>query len=118
MITLISWLLIAAYSAIIAYLSLTSGSNSAPLFPHADKVMHFLAYMGFALVCIPQINSLKRATCAFILIALFGGAMELLQSLTPDRMPSILDMLANTLGAGAGAVGALWLRAKVYKRFF
>ena len=48
-------------------------------------------------------------TC-FIIAVIYGALMEHLQSFSPGRLPSVLDIILNTLGAGGMVV---WLRWKI-----
>jgi VanZ family protein len=73
---------------------------------HSDKVVHFAGYavlmFWWAQVLVHQRWKLAVA------VVLFGGAIELLQGLTPDRDPDVLDALANTGGVLLG-----WLAARL-----
>ncbi|HMB77938.1 MAG TPA: hypothetical protein VKN76_16195 [Kiloniellaceae bacterium] len=75
----------------------------------SDKANHTLAYgcvmlaggLGFWL----GRQRLLLAGGLFLL----GGAMELLQGLTPTRQMSLLDMVANTIGIAVGLLLAVLL---------
>lgn len=73
---------------------------------HLDKVVHLL---GYALLMFwwAQLIIERRWRLA-LAVALFGIAIELLQGLTPDRLPDPLDALAN-----AGGVLLGWLAARL-----
>lgn len=76
------------------------GDNSS----HTDKLVHIA---GYALLMFwwAQLIGFPRWRLA-LAVVLFGGAIELLQGLTPDRMPDLLDVLANTLGVLLGWIVA------------
>ncbi len=72
---------------------------------HIDKLVHLLGYavLMFWWAQLVTHRTLRLA----IAVVLFGVAIELLQGLTPDRMPDPLDALANTAGVLLG-----WLAAR------
>jgi VanZ family protein len=71
---------------------------------HADKIVHLAGYAVLTFWW-AQLVTRQRWKLA-IAVALFGIAIELLQGLTPDRMPDLLDALANSSGVLLG-----WLAA-------
>jgi hypothetical protein len=76
-----------------------------------DKALHFLAYFGLAGIVTMALKGDRRVLAALVLLALFGGVLEILQGAT-GRDCSVADELANTLGVAVGAgTGwiALWL---------
>jgi VanZ family protein len=73
-----------------------------------DKVIHFLMYFIFTFLMINDINNSKRKTFNYVQIILFsvvftilyGGSMELLQSITKlHRTSDFFDFLANAAGS-------------------
>ncbi|MCB1842069.1 MAG: VanZ family protein [Halioglobus sp.] len=69
-----------------------------------DKAAHLAMYGLFALL---GCWAVRRPSPFFFLcigIVAYGGLMEILQSLTPARMMSLYDFLANTLGVVLGAL--------------
>jgi VanZ family protein len=72
---------------------------------HSDKIVHLA---GYALLTFwwAQLVTRQRWKLA-VAIVLFGLAIELLQGLTPDRQPDLLDALANSSGVLLG-----WLAAR------
>ncbi len=71
-----------------------------------DKAGHLLAYAtlaGWYAQLLPPGRVL--AGCALALVGM-GGALELLQGLTPDRLPEWQDFFANSLGVALGAASA------------
>ena len=95
----------------IAYASLqpTGGTQSIP---HADKVLHLIAYGGLAGLIglgwwrLPLVWAVAVA-------AAFGAGVEIAQGVfTAGRTPSVADALANTLGAGLAA----WVLSHIRRR--
>jgi VanZ family protein len=100
------------WTSIILFLSLTKGENlphpSWLIFPHIDKVVHFILYFVFSLVLIHDTIHYSKIQLKYwqiILISVsivigIGGFLEILQ-----RIPSIhrsndfFDFLANSVGA-------------------
>lgn len=81
-----------------------------------DKAGHLLAYAavaGWYAQLLPPGRAL--AGCALALFAM-GGALELLQGLTPDRLPDWRDFIANTLGVALGAASAFTPLARLLLR--
>ena len=74
---------------------------------HTDKIVHL---SGYAVLTFwwAQLVVVRRWRLA-LAVVLFGGAIELLQGLTPDRDPDVLDALANTGGALTGWLAACLL---------
>lgn len=72
---------------------------------HADKIVHLT---GYALLMFwwAQVITHQRWKLA-VAVVLFGLAIEGLQGLTPNRMPDLLDALANSAGVLIG-----WLAAR------
>lgn len=67
---------------------------------HTDKIVHLA---GYALLTFwwAQLVTRQRWKLA-VAIVLFGVIIELLQGLTPDRQPDLLDALANSGGVLLG----------------
>ncbi len=74
----------------------------------SDKHSHFLAYGLLTLLALGA--WVRQPTWRVLLgVIAYGIVIELLQSLTPTRQLEGLDILANTLGAGLGALLFQWL---------
>jgi len=92
------------YCGFIFYLSDQSSLPTPMLFPHQDKLFHFIAYGILAALAL---NTLKYvvepfslAVCgAFIFCALYGASDEWHQSFVIGRDASFLDWLADCSGA-------------------
>lgn len=91
--------------------SLFPQTDAQRLFPHADKVVHFIFYTILLFILIHESLSNRPAAISpnkFLLLILlgtiYGFLMELIQ-LSPltQRSFSIADVLANSLGCIAGA---------------
>lgn len=76
------------------------GGVLAVLPPGADKVAHALAYavLGALLAW-----ATGRPGLAVALATLYGVSDELHQAFVPGRTPDVLDLVADLLGATAGA---------------
>ena len=73
---------------------------------HLDKIVHLF---GYALLMFwwAQLVTQRRWKLA-LAVVVFGIGIELLQGLTPDRLPDPLDALANLAGVLLG-----WLVARI-----
>lgn len=74
----------------------------------ADKLLHAV---GYGLLCAAVLRwrrpgVLGGVLAAVVAVAASGAGVELLQGTVPTRSPSLLDALANTLGAAL--VAAVW----------
>ncbi len=107
--------ILAAYMLLILFLSVGPGAKPLPGIWQIDKLYHFMAYavMGFlwtwtlrdrAGLAGPATRRIVAA--AFVISALFGVAMEVLQHFVPLRQADVFDAAANALGAIFGAVVA------------
>lgn len=78
-----------------------------PLIPYQDKFVHFgiFGLMGFLVTWEKKHADLKTLA----LCALYGILIEIIQSFLPWRSFEVLDMVFDTLGAGAGIMSAKWL---------
>lgn len=80
-----------------------------------DKVNHFLAFTlggwlaaGALRTSVPTAANTRVVILAVILVAVFGFADEMLQTITPDRSgANIYDWAADVLGALTGALLSL-----------
>ena len=89
------WSIGAVLVAVVVILSLAPPGEGTAILP--DKVVHFCTYfiLGFWFVSLAMRHWLLALTGVIFL----GGALELLQGLTPLRQPEWLDFIANTSGA-------------------
>lgn len=102
-----TWLALGGlWIALVIILSLMPNPPDPLGFEQSDKLSHLLAYGGLMLwFCQLYAGKAQRWVLAFALVTL-GVGLEFLQSLTPDRLYEVLDMLANTSGVLLG-----WLLA-------
>jgi VanZ family protein len=105
----IGWALI----ALVVYLSLKSGwlpldalGGNESMHRFSYRVSHALAY-GTLMLWFLQLYPVSRRPLIAIGFLLLGAALEGLQGLTPDRDPSVVDIVADTIGIGIG-----WLLGK------
>lgn len=80
-----------------------------PLFPHSDKISHFIEYAIFGFLLLRALNSSKEKfkglnlrTIAVVLAFLYAMTDELHQYFVPGRFMELADLLADGLGAWAG----------------
>ena len=77
-----------------------------PAYIFGDFVLHAFGYFGLTvLLVLAQRN--PRILISAIVAAVIGLALEGVQGMTADRDPQVMDALANTVGALAGA-GFCW----------
>jgi glycopeptide antibiotics resistance protein len=77
----------------------------------ADKLIHAVLFAVMAWLlhsAFVAAASARPALKAFAISALYGLLLDLLQGFIPERATELLDILANVLGAAAGA----WLASK------
>lgn len=95
---------------LVAVLSLAP-STALPPVSIGDKAEHVVAYVVLALL---GATSSERGIARTILgLSVFGGAIELLQALSPGRSPDALDAAADIAGACIGCGLAAPLRRMV-----
>lgn len=102
-----AWALVLVYMAVIFWLSHQPSLPVPALFPHQDKVFHFLEYLGLGFLlanCGPRVATRRRRFwLAFALASVYGISDELHQSFVPGRDSAALDWLADTAGGWVGA---------------
>lgn len=93
--------------------------GAVPLFPHADKLNHALAYAALAWWAMGCFATTSGRRWALLSLLVLGAAMEWAQgALTVDRQRDGLDLVANAVGVGLGtALGLVlnlpaWLEAR------
>ena len=100
------------WAILVLLLSAWSGENLNKIsllhIHHIDKVIHFGMYFIFTFLMIGDFSNSKKKTFTFKLVIIFslaaavlyGGMMELLQSLTRlHRTTDIFDFFANAAGS-------------------
>ena len=98
-----------AYMALIFFFS--SQPDPAPALTEAfwDKTLHFAGYAGLAFLfgrafAGEPVAFPAALVYAFVASSAYGATDEWHQSFTPGRSPSVLDWVADTVGAGIGVV--------------
>ncbi|MHC4391227.1 MAG: VanZ family protein, partial [Planctomycetota bacterium] len=103
--------LAAGVACVVVWLSLTGAPEDVIGTKLSDKLGHFLAYAALTLplahACGSRLRAGRAAITAFVIAVSLGASLELLQDLTPQRQPSVLDAVANAIGAGLSA--SFWL---------
>lgn len=90
------------YTLLVSVVSLLPGSGAS--YGQADKVGHFIAYAGMAVLAMMSFKG-RISRIAGLLGAIGVGALlEWGQSFIPGRDMSLLDGAANALGVLAGAL--------------
>lgn len=98
-----------AWMAVIFYLSAQPSLGLPGLFEGQDKVMHFVTYGVLAFLVARGIGpvqgefSWRRVFAAVAFAVAYGISDEFHQSFVPGRSPSVFDLVADGLGALAGA---------------
>jgi VanZ family protein len=112
-----AWILVAAYMALIFYLSsLPHPDEELPKFLFeklSDKLLHAIEYAVLAVLCY---RAFRRAAgpfaagyaviLAIITASFYGATDEVHQAFVPLRTSSWTDWVADTVGGVIGAVGA------------
>jgi VanZ family protein len=107
------WLPVAAYMAVIFWLS----SMTSPPGPNgwlSDKAQHAIAYGGLAIVTLRATSGgrwwaapLGAFALAWAIASVYGATDEFHQAFTPGRTPDVLDLRADAIGAVLG-LGLAW----------
>lgn len=95
--------LLAVYVLLVVVTSLLPSYGVPSKWP-IDKVMHFVAYAGMAILALFCFESRRARLAALVGAVVLGALLEWGQSFTPTRELSWLDELVNALGVIAGAV--------------
>jgi VanZ family protein len=101
------WLPVSLYAIFVFIVSsIPRPLRVLPLFPHSDKVSHFIIYAVFAFLMVkalyrsrPDMAIFRLKLTAFTLVFIYGVMIEVWQYFLPVRSMEILDILANGLGA-------------------
>jgi VanZ family protein len=91
-----------------------SSMTSPPVPGGADKPWHALGYSGLSILVVrafagrlPTRVQLKTIAASVALVVFYGMTDEFHQTFVPGRTASIDDLVADTIGAFAGA-GVCW----------
>ena len=109
--TIRSWAPVLIYMAVIFA---ASSLTTPPVPGGADKPWHAVGYLGLTVVVVrafvgglPRRIGFGTAATSVAIAALYGISDELHQAFVPGRTAAIDDLLADTIGALAGA-GLCW----------
>ena len=110
-----TWIiLLAMYAAGIGYVSHQPiGAGELP-FPHFDKLLHLAEFGLFMLLAWHATG--RRLLLAWILTLAFAGSDEWHQAFVPTRDASVLDFIADIVGASLMA-GFLHHKALLWRLF-
>jgi VanZ family protein len=68
----------------------------------SDKVQHFAAYLGLAVLAVLGHQRLKSGVVLALCMILLGIGLEFAQAWSPGRTPDVFDALANACGVVCG----------------
>lgn len=111
---IISWTATILYAGMIFYMSSQTWSG-VPLFPFADKIIHFFVYAILAGLLRHSFSttSSKGSRYLFIYAAaiatFYGVTDELHQYFVPGRNCDFWDLLTDAIGSLAGAYIVAWI---------
>lgn len=118
----VRWLGVGSVAAIILYYSLFAAATDgdvAFLDVAISYVLHFAAYAGlgatlaYALADRP-LSTTRKVLAVFLVVMMYGLAIELAQGLIADRTASLLDGIVNACG---GAASLSWYGLERRVRF-
>ena len=88
------------YDAIIFYFSSLPTISSPPLYPHQDKISHWVEYMVFGWFALKAFlpGTLKGVFGNLLFSFLYAASDENHQSFVPGRSCSFADWIADSIG--------------------
>ncbi len=103
-----------AVAAAIFYLSSRPALPAPPLFPHQDKVFHFLEFAGLGLMIFLNRDSWggRPVPVMILLLLVYALSDEVHQSFVPGRDCSAADLAADA----AGGLAALFALSRLRER--
>jgi len=107
------WLPVIVALLVLAASLVPGGGGGGTLGPiGVDKLLHVVGYAVLAGTSLYALRTRTRRTTlvVFVLVTAFGGVVELLQAPVPGRAISLLDLVADAVGAALGIAG-WWLLA-------
>ena len=107
------WLPVAVALIVLAASLVPGGGGGGTIGPvRVDKLLHVVGYAVLAGTSLYALRAPTRRTAlvVFVLVTAFGGVVELLQAPVPGRAMSLLDLVADGVGAALGIAG-WWLLA-------
>jgi VanZ family protein len=114
---LINWLLVCAYCSAVFILSSSASPRMLPKIAHADKVVHFIAFVILGILFFRAYYTLGQSVLRVILFTfisstLFGALIEIHQYFLPYRSAEGLDIAADV----AGCLTGIWICFLVTRR--
>jgi VanZ family protein len=111
------WVAVAAYLALIFFLSSLPNPLPALTSRVSDKVLHLVEYGGLCLLLgaalrLSGVRAGRATALALLLGSLYGASDEFHQAFVPNRSCDVRDWLADTAGAALGALAASRLRLR------
>lgn len=102
------WLPVAIAATILAASLVPGGGGGGAIGPvGVDKLLHVAGYAVLAVTTLDAMRdrTLRAVLAVVVFVTVFGGAVELLQWPVPGRRVSVLDLVADAVGAVLGAAG-------------
>jgi VanZ family protein len=94
------------YAVLIFALSSMAGGRLPTSFSHADKLVHALEYAILGALVAGALGGRglgwRGRGLALVLAVAYAASDELHQGFVPGRDPSLLDLVADTIGAATG----------------
>lgn len=117
------WLPVVVWCAAIFVQSGFASPESLPSWPYGDKLLHLGAYGLMAILVVRALNAHERWagrirplwTLAVAVTVLYGFSDEWHQSFISERTADAADLLADGIGAVAGAGLYLWYLLRAFK---
>lgn len=119
LIKLIRFFVTGCYAFLIFYLSSRTWSGGPELFPHADKIIHFLIYSLLGGLCLWSLRvtrfrySVHITALAILATSAYGASDEIHQSFVPGRDSTLGDLSADIVGSFAGVSLAYFLARRL-----
>ncbi len=111
---IIGWIITVFYMGLIFFLSSLQGFNLPELPENSDKFIHMVAYMPLGFLFYRSLieSGFRRYgfTVALLLTVLYGISDEFHQAFVPGRYATIGDVIADSLGALLGCLGASFIK--------
>ena len=115
----IKWLITICYFLFLTYVSIKGGTSSqevSQLRQAAHNACHVPAYAILTYLLVWSFASLRRDVLikVFFISFSYGILMEILQSFSPNRLPSLSDVGLNAIGTGV----MIWLLKNRYLKIY
>ncbi|MFZ0545515.1 MAG: VanZ family protein [Candidatus Promineifilaceae bacterium] len=106
--------LFVCYIIIVAVVTLFPADSSEIPIKHIDKVGHFIAYVGMAVLALTCFKSRSGQISAVVAAAIISGLLELAQTFVPGRIVSLTDGIANILGILIGILLYSYFQRRIH----